>query len=734
MSLSAALHLASLGFHVFPLVPESKLPLIEDFPRRATRDPERIKEWWLDPVLAIEQPYNVGVSTSRFGDEEALIVIDVDNKGDKDGDAELLRLELQGLDLPPTFEQHTPTGGRHLVFRSHFSCKQGTDVLGRGLDIRSKGGFIVGAGSTLELGTYTAEVRPVAVAPAWLPARLKTVDPERAKQKGVESPVASRSAKRATEYLVNHAPVAVEGEAGDFTTFKVACKVKDLGCDEATAFELMFERWNNRCSPPWSHEALRDKVENAYAYGENNVGVDDPAAQFEVVPEEKKLTPIQELNQEFAYIGGDKGCILWETSDVDGNFQVKFIEVKTFHLNEIHRKVPMGDGWEYTTKVWIHSKERRKFDDVLFDPSGKSNPRFYNLWRGFPVKPLDRPPNREEKAALEDFISHIHTNICGGSEDETRWFISYFAHLFQKPWELPASAIVLKGAKGVGKSSVPEILSPLLGECFMSVSDPDAILGRFNYDCENKLLAVLEEAVWGGDKNKESRLKDTITAPVLRVERKYMDSKKVKNYMRLVIVGNEDWLVSASEDERRYAVFNVGNGRKQDNRFFGRLKERMIAGANRYLLSYLLNYDISSVDLRQPPKTQGLSDQKDQSLSPVLQWWKDCLNEGRILGMAGSEFRHSWPESVTKESVMDAYVEYSRKRNIGSRLSTIAQFSKQLQKRCPSLDWGEKRIEGERFQTYFIPKLELARREWDKTGNQISQWPIELGDEKEIFR
>ena len=98
MSLRDALDLASRGFDVFPIKADSKIPAINDFPNQASRDPEVIKRWWLDPVLKTEKPLNVGISCSRYnGAGESLFVIDIDNKGEKKGDDEVLRLELEGL-------------------------------------------------------------------------------------------------------------------------------------------------------------------------------------------------------------------------------------------------------------------------------------------------------------------------------------------------------------------------------------------------------------------------------------------------------------------------------------------------------------------------------------------------------------------------------------------------------------------------------------------------------------
>ena len=75
--LDQALALAARGFHVFPLQANSKLPAIKDYPTRATRDAAQIRKWWSG------QHRNIGISTSRFGDDEALIVVDVDTKEGK---------------------------------------------------------------------------------------------------------------------------------------------------------------------------------------------------------------------------------------------------------------------------------------------------------------------------------------------------------------------------------------------------------------------------------------------------------------------------------------------------------------------------------------------------------------------------------------------------------------------------------------------------------------------------
>ena len=109
--INQALTLALRGFHVFPVKAGAKMPpLIKDFPSAASRDAGQLRSWWGNWPDA-----NIGISTSQFGDDEALLVVDVDNKGTKNGDATTLQFELDGFEFPDTYTQSTPSGGRHLV-------------------------------------------------------------------------------------------------------------------------------------------------------------------------------------------------------------------------------------------------------------------------------------------------------------------------------------------------------------------------------------------------------------------------------------------------------------------------------------------------------------------------------------------------------------------------------------------------------------------------------------------
>lgn len=273
---TAALRLAAMGLRVFPLKPGSKEPAIKDWPKLATSDPAAIGRVW------DKGAWNIGVAMGG-----GWAGLDIDMKHGKDGLAAARALGVE----PAGFVVATPSGGRHVYYRSP-DLGNSAGRLGDGLDLRGVRGFLVGPGSVIDGVAYTVvadndpEPIPAVIVQRSIAPRERGSDQGPAVDADRDDAVS-----RAVSYLAGPAPLAVEGQAGDLTTFKVAATLKDYGVSAETAAALMAEHWNERCSPPWDAEDLRTKVRNAYEYGLNPLGVEHPAANFNDVKIEPPPQP-----------------------------------------------------------------------------------------------------------------------------------------------------------------------------------------------------------------------------------------------------------------------------------------------------------------------------------------------------------------------------------------------------------------------------------------------------------
>jgi hypothetical protein len=767
-SYQIALDLARRGFHVFPLVAwagdgraqDGKLPALEDYPNRATRDPVTLRRWFMDEVMELPHHYNVGISTTRFGDDgEALLVVDVDDKNGKSGSSELLKLEMQGFELPDTFTQKTPSGGRHLVYRVPEPVKQGVNVLGVGLDIRSKGGFIVGAGSSIAGKVYTGNGDTLQLAPQWLIDRCgKPI--ERTHDGSTEAPESvdqDRARERVIRYLQTDAPESIKGNGGDHTAYRVACRVKDLGVSEDDALDLMMEHWFEGSG--WSRERLGEKVAHAYRYGKHGVGTAAAEMQFTAVEQPVAEVASDDLgaghpaniyNREYAFalIGGSHS-ILWETQDAEGKRELRFLSEDTFqrfHSGDVFpEKREAKDGSIETKmvsrpKAWLASPAcheqpkatadgsvpgwRRTYKGVWFAPGVPCPPGYYNVWRGFLWEPLapDEKPDAESKWAVDAWFEHLRENVCGGNAVHAEWLIAWVAHLIQKPYEKPLVSLVLKGAKGTGKNSFIERIRDLIGAPHaMTAIHRRFLTGQFNGHLDSMLLLIVDEAIWAGDKEGEGVLKGLVTGDKHAIERKGKEIYQVPNLTRLVILGNEDWLVPATHDERRYAVFQMMVSRQKDQVFFRRMREGLSNGGGRYLMRRLLDVDLSKVNINEAPNTDALLDQKTESLSPLHAWWLTCLSQGSIVN---ADFVTGWPDTIEPQQLWNAVHRFYKAHNTRARVPVNKVLGRQLKLACPllKLDRLSRNADGIQPYTYRLPSLPEAREAWEQHINHKVNW------------
>lgn len=334
---------------------------------------------------------------------------------------------------------------------------------------------------------------------------------------------------------------------------------------------------------------------------------------------------IHRMNKEYAYVLlGEKPVVLRESSGPDGRPEVRLLSVPGFHEWLKPRTIIVNDKRVQVSKLWADSPDRRQYEGIEFDPSEHARREYYNLWKGFAVQPA--------AGSCQRFLDHVAENICRGDDALFSWVIGWFAAMFQWPTEKLGTALVLRGGQGTGKTIVGRMIGSLLGTHYALVADSRYIVGRFNSHLANCLLLQLDEATWGGDHAAAGKLKDLITGDYQYIEYKGKEPVRVKNYVRLLVTGNNNWLVPAGVDERRFAVLDVGEGKQQNHAYFQAIEDEMESGGREALLHYLLHLDLDDIPLRSIPETAALREQKVATLSPEQQWWLDVLGRGQLPG------------------------------------------------------------------------------------------------------
>ena len=279
---------------------------------------------------------------------------------------------------------------------------------------------------------------------------------------------------------------------------------------------------------------------------------------------DKPLEPsgfdIDEINRSYALaIWGGKAVVVNEQPHGPVNDRVRVMSFKSMNSWFANRYTEMrgADGKKRSVtwaKAWHQHRDRRQYAGVEFfpNPDGASpTPKYLNLWRGFTVSASDG-------GSCEKFKDHLRVNVCQEDERLFRYLFGWMAHLVQRPSDRAGIALVLRGRKGTGKTKVGEVLGALFAPHYFLVDDAvsDRPIQHAHGSC---LLLQADEAIWAGDKAAEGRLKGLITSRIQMIEAKGVDPVRMENRVHVIMTSNEDWVVPASGDERRFCVLDVGS-------------------------------------------------------------------------------------------------------------------------------------------------------------------------------
>ncbi len=318
--------------------------------------------------------------------------------------------------------------------------------------------------------------------------------------------------------------------------------------------------------------------------------------------------------------------------------------------------------------------------------------------------------------------NHIRNVIANGDVPSYNYIINWLAWAAQNPTKHCEVAIVfLSEEKGTGKGFLCRAMCRLFGSHGLHISNRNHLTGKFNAHFMQCGLLFCDEVIWPGHKEDEGVLKALITEPSLTAEPKGVNAYSVLNALKLMLASNEKWVVPASGNERRYAVFEVSAKHKQDHAYFRRMADQLDNGGLGAMLHDLLETDLEGWHPRQDiPQTEALARQKELTAEPEVKLMADILESGDLPGRCGK------PNKARAEEFYD----YMRKRSKPLQYWSDQDFAKFM-----------KRMGGERKRSngtvWVFPPLKETRarfREvrpwWPEFDSTVIDWESEFaGDD-----
>lgn len=429
----------------------------------------------------------------------------------------------------------------------------------------------------------------------------------------------------------------------------------------------------------------------------------------EVLANVGKPDLVARMNERFcAVLNGGRFLVYMEDEDdvFDPPRRVwtKLSREAFLHFHEDERvQVGVGKREASVAEVWLASPRRRKYRGIVMDPESRHGSDKLNLWRGWSVE-----PKAGDWSLMRELIERV---LCSGDKASSDYVVRWIAFMFQRPGTSPETAIAFRGKEGTGKGTLGRALMAIAGAHGLTVSSPAQFAGRFNAHLRNVAFLFADEAFWPGHKEAEGVLKQLVTEPVIAYEGKGADIVTGRNLVHLMMASNNDWVVPAGLDARRFAVFDVSDERRNEKAFFAALNHQMTKGGLAAMLHDLLALDLTGWHpSRGIPQTQALAEQKALSLDPASKWWMEVLDRGTL--PVGDKPAFRWEAgAVTLDPAARAELVEDYDRFLkANRVFSVKASHKTLVSTGKALGLETVRVKGGKDRAWVLPPLDEARR------------------------
>lgn len=238
-------------------------------------------------------------------------------------------------------------------------------------------------------------------------------------------------------------------------------------------------------------------------------------------------------------------------------------------------------------------------DEVGFDPSGKDRDVKLNTWKGWKMAP---------KEGCCDRLLELLRYLCSAEKnaDEVyQWVLRWMAYPLQHPGAKMASAIIMHGPQGTGKSTIWQCMAKIYAD-YATVLNQRGLEDRFNSDwVDSKLFLLAEEVVTRAEMwHIKNELKELITGEWIRVNPKNIAAYRQRNQVNGVFLSNENQPLPLDNDDRRHCVIYTPPALSAA--YYDEVFLEIENGGVEALYHYLLNLDLGDFHpKKRPPMTES---------------------------------------------------------------------------------------------------------------------------------
>lgn len=316
---------------------------------------------------------------------------------------------------------------------------------------------------------------------------------------------------------------------------------------------------------------------------------------------------------------------------------IRFVEYDFKHSDNIMDKTSF-------IKLWINDPSRRVVNEINMKPSSDpmvfSPPLIYRF-QTFEIG--------ESQTAIELF-QRLLSVVCGKHQETYEYVASWLAHLIQRPFENPKTALFLTGRKGCGKDTMGDfIVEWLVGNTYAhNYESTSQFWDKHDTSRENRVFIKVEEVQGAINRQYASEFKSRITSSTITVNPKGDKPRTTSHYCRYFGTTNEPQPWKTEDDERRAFIIPCSSEWVGNHDMWTTIRSTLFCEEGAAAVGkWLREYDIHTWDPRKIPKTEYMA------------------HSAAVEITAEASFIASWSgEKCTMKDLYTKYVEHSQNNNL----------------------------------------------------------------------
>lgn len=554
--------------------------------REASRDLEKVEQWF-GPLAPRS---NIAIVT---GEISGVTVVDIDIGDGKFG-AESWAEAIKDHGEPVTLVSQTGSGGMHVFFKYNSALKTASNVLGKGVDCRNDGGYVVAPPSRHRSGGTYAWLNedPMANLPAHLSKRKES--------RGRPRKDDMYRGKYTIEQVRSMLEAVPSDDRDNWRHFGIILGREFKRVDEAWQ---VYVEWSEKAGGKKGrnhaeimHEAFYE-LSQEVSESQLTMGTIVKAALDNGWAPKSGEVPLGN----FVYYGPGNNYIYRPTISY---WIAAAVDAAVSPVNE-NGKIVKASEWLKMNQLTTSMTCDPAIDEDCLKGHDCRNGEIVQVPGAAMFNTYRKPTIELGDARLaQPFVDHV-TRIFNKPGDADQ-FLNYMAHRVQKPEEKPRFALLIAGGQGVGKDTAVEFCCPAIGVWNVANIDPSAFETQFNEFAASTLVRISEAAnlhemsKWAF--NERTKVLIAGSPDVCQINPKYGQKFSVRMYCGVIITSNH--LASGiyiPPDDRRYDVIEAATMAEMDlvdenkrRQYFSDLWDWFLAGGQNHIAAYLHERDISA--------------------------------------------------------------------------------------------------------------------------------------------